>query len=77
MMLAASCCESAFADLLVLELQIDEIRQDGPLAANGLIIANPPWTFAAEMKILLPALKERLGQSAWASWRVDWLKGPA
>ena len=71
-----ACCESAFEKLLVAELHIDAAEAAGPLAACGLMIANPPWMLAEELTTLLPELATALARGDTASWRVDWLKGP-
>ena len=45
------------------------------LNGSGLILVNPPWTLDAELKLLLPALAERLRGSRSARRRMA--KGPA
>ena len=70
----AGLVESAFARMLIVELHVDEPDAEGPLAACGLAIANPPWKLDEELLHLLPALSERLGRGGVARWRVDWLK---
>lgn len=72
----ARCRESGFGKVLVVELHVDEITTDGPLAATGLMLANPPWTLADEMTSLLPELCVCLARGTTARWRVDWLRGP-
>ena len=32
------------------------------LASAGLLVVNPPWTLAAELKAILPELEKPLGQ---------------
>jgi 23S rRNA (adenine2030-N6)-methyltransferase len=39
----------------------------------GLVVVNPPWGFADEVKELLPALTEQLGADTSASSRWEWL----
>lgn len=70
------CRESGFGKVLVLELHVGEITADGPLAATGLMLANPPWTLADEMTALLPELSACLARGGTARWRADWLSGP-
>lgn len=65
-----------FNKLLVIELHVDPPETVGPLAACGLVIANPPWKLAEEMTMLLPSLSQTLARHDLARWRVDWLKGP-
>jgi len=70
------CREAGFGKVLVLELHVDDIATGGPLAATGLMLANPPWTLAEEMTVLLPELSACLARGETARWRVDWLRGP-
>ncbi|BBF91716.1 23S rRNA (adenine(2030)-N(6))-methyltransferase RlmJ [Blastochloris tepida] len=49
-------------DILRAELRVGPIRADGPLNGCGMVVVNPPWTLEADLKALLPALAERLGQ---------------
>jgi 23S rRNA (adenine2030-N6)-methyltransferase len=44
------------------------------LTGAGLIIVNPPWKLAAELKLLLPSLAAGLGQSG-SGYTLDWLAG--
>jgi 23S rRNA (adenine2030-N6)-methyltransferase len=50
---------------------------DSPLRLNGcgMIIVNPPWQFDKQLEILLPALRQLLGQDKQASCNVEWLSG--
>lgn len=68
------CRESAFFKLLVVEIHVDDPTSTGPLTGCGLLIANPPWTLADELALLLPALCKALARSSEARWRLDWLK---
>lgn len=70
----AGLAESAFSSVLVVELHIDATASEGPLAACGLAIANPPWKLDEDLLSLLPALSQRLGRGDVARWRLDWLK---
>ena len=68
--------DTAFAKVLIAELHVDAIEADGPLAACGLAIINPPYTLHDELAALLPPLSELLARRDVARWRLDWLKGP-
>jgi 23S rRNA (adenine2030-N6)-methyltransferase len=57
--------------LLRLELAVDRAEDDGPLAANGLCVINPPFALQAEAEVLLPWLAKTLGRSRHAAWRAD------
>ncbi len=63
-------------NMLHVELRVKAAFERGGLSGSGLIIINPPWTLEAEMKILLPALAERLGLGTWGRGRVEWLTPP-
>lgn len=67
---------SGLPKLLVLELHVDRARAEGPLAACGLLVVNPPWRLQDDLQALLPALAERLAQGDRTGWRCDWLAGP-
>lgn len=68
---------SGFEKLLVIELHVDRSDAQGPLAATGLVIANPPFTLHAQLAVLLPALAERLARGpGMGRWRNAWLAGP-
>jgi 23S rRNA (adenine2030-N6)-methyltransferase len=73
----AALAESAFPRILLVELHVCEPEAEGPLAACGLAIANPPWKLDEELLVLLPALSARLGREGTARWRVDWLRNAA
>lgn len=50
-------------DTLCLELWIDAIERDGPLAGNGLALINPPYVLEAEARLILPYLTQALAVS--------------
>jgi 23S rRNA (adenine2030-N6)-methyltransferase len=74
---------SSVAKILRLELDVamparrlgptGDAAAPGALAACGLIVVNPPWTLAAELQILLPALATVLSGGTGGAHRVDWL----
>lgn len=66
--------KSGFANILSVELHVDRIQPEGPLAGTGMLIANPPYTLEADMEALLPELAARLALSDKARYRIDWLK---
>jgi 23S rRNA (adenine2030-N6)-methyltransferase len=49
-------------------------RADAGLVGSGLIVINPPFKLAADLKVLLPALAEAF--AAGAASRIDWLAAP-
>jgi len=40
----------------------------------GLLVVNPPWTLAGEMKTILPQLEKPLGLGGAARFRVESVK---
>ena len=69
--LAASGIRRIMAAELMVRPSTDEKRFDG----TGMIIINPPFTLEAELKRILPALKDVLAEEKGASWWVNWLVG--
>ena len=63
-------------NMLWCELRIKAAFAQGGLSGSGLIIINPPWMLENDLKILLPALAERLGLGDWGRGHVDWLTPP-
>jgi 23S rRNA (adenine2030-N6)-methyltransferase len=43
----------------------------GGLDTAGLLVVNPPWTLAAELKTVLPTLARTMGRTAAARFRLD------
>lgn len=46
---------------------------DGPLAAAGLLVVNPPYRLAEDLGAVLPELAARLAAGPGAAGSVDWL----
>ena len=44
---------------------------DGGLQTAGLLVVNPPWTLAGELKTVLPALTTALGRAPTARFSVE------
>ena len=42
-----------------------------PLTSAGLLIVNPPWTLAGELKAILPELEKPLGQGGAGRFRLE------
>lgn len=60
--LAAALAAAGAREALRLELAVAPPAADGPLAASGLVVVNPPWVLEREMACLLPELARQLGQ---------------
>ena len=58
-------------------LRVDVAVDGDPdkLHAAGLLIVNPPYGFAGDMKVVFALLASRLGRARAARLRVDWLAG--
>jgi 23S rRNA (adenine2030-N6)-methyltransferase len=61
----------AVPKILRCEIMLGTPRADAGLVGSGLIIVNPPYPLASEMKIILPALGRLLLGNA--AHRLDWL----
>jgi 23S rRNA (adenine2030-N6)-methyltransferase len=62
--------------MMKIELRVREAFDGGGLAGSGLIVVNPPYGLEAEMKVLGPALAERLGIGTWGRTDLEWLVPP-
>jgi 23S rRNA (adenine2030-N6)-methyltransferase len=56
---------------LRLEFSVAPQEPGGPLTSTGLLIVNPPWTLAGELKTILPELEKPLGQGGAARVRLE------
>ena len=55
------------------ELIVSSVTDDTRLRGSGLIVVNPPWTLADELKILLPALAAILARDGRSGLTLEWL----
>ena len=56
---------------LRLEFSVAPQMAGAGLASAGLLIVNPPWTLAAELKTILPELEKPLGQGGAGRFRLE------
>ncbi|MEH2510649.1 23S rRNA (adenine2030-N6)-methyltransferase [Nitrobacteraceae bacterium AZCC 1564] len=63
------------AKCLRVEFSVAPQTADSGLVSTGLLIVNPPWTLAAELKAILHELEKPLGQGGAGRFRVDALRG--
>jgi 23S rRNA (adenine2030-N6)-methyltransferase len=56
---------------LRLEFSVAPQLPDGGLTSAGLLIINPPWRLAAELKAILPELEKPLGQGGAGRFRLE------
>jgi 23S rRNA (adenine2030-N6)-methyltransferase len=67
--------EAGIPKILRAELRVKRLTEQGGLAGSGVIIVNPPWKLADELRVLLPWLDGLLKQDEGHGWNVDWLAG--
>jgi 23S rRNA (adenine2030-N6)-methyltransferase len=60
--------------VLRIEFSVAPQVADARLVSAGLIIVNPPWTLAAELRTILPELEKPLGLGGAARFRVEFAK---
>jgi 23S rRNA (adenine2030-N6)-methyltransferase len=60
-----------FGKCLRLEFSVAPQQAGGPLTSTGLLIVNPPWTLAADLKLILPELEKPLGQGGAGRFRLE------
>jgi 23S rRNA (adenine2030-N6)-methyltransferase len=56
---------------LRLEFSVAPQQPGGPLASTGLLVVNPPWMLASELKTILPELEKPLGQGGAGRFRLE------
>lgn len=61
---------------LKVELRVREAFSAGGLAGSGVVVLNTPWKLDAELRVLMPALAQRLGLGKWGEGTVEWLVKP-
>ena len=69
--LRAAIADFGVTNLLRLELGVAPVAQDGPLTRSGLIVVNPPFVLAEEMRVLLPVLAKTLGESGSGDFLIE------
>jgi 23S rRNA (adenine2030-N6)-methyltransferase len=63
---------SGIAKIVRAELSVSAPSSDR-LSACGILVANPPWTLESELRVMLPALADKLGRDGKGAFRLDWL----
>jgi 23S rRNA (adenine2030-N6)-methyltransferase len=56
---------------LRLEFSVAPREAESGLVSTGLLIVNPPWTLAGELKTILPELEKPLGQGGAGRFRLE------
>ncbi|QPF85997.1 23S rRNA (adenine(2030)-N(6))-methyltransferase RlmJ [Bradyrhizobium genosp. L] len=68
---AAAATSRPAGKCLRLEFSVAPQEADRGLVSTGLLIVNPPWTLANELKLILPELEKPLGQGGAARFRIE------
>ncbi|WP_050402752.1 23S rRNA (adenine(2030)-N(6))-methyltransferase RlmJ [Bradyrhizobium embrapense] len=68
---AATATRRPAGKCLRLEFSVAPQEADSGLVSTGLLIVNPPWTLAGELKIILPELERPLGQGGAGRFRLE------
>lgn len=61
-------------NLLQAELQVRDTESGAGLAGSGVLIINAPWKLDDDLKLLVPALQERLQNDKKAKGLTRWLR---
>jgi 23S rRNA (adenine2030-N6)-methyltransferase len=67
---AAGACATP-GKCLRLEFSVAPQTAETGLTSAGVLIVNPPWTLAAELKAILPELEKPLGQGGAGRFRLE------
>jgi 23S rRNA (adenine2030-N6)-methyltransferase len=59
------------AKCLRLEFSVAPQTPDGALVSAGILLVNPPWMLAGELKTILPELEKPLGQGGAGRFRLE------
>ncbi|MGB3042055.1 MAG: 23S rRNA (adenine(2030)-N(6))-methyltransferase RlmJ [Xanthobacteraceae bacterium] len=68
---AAAAAKGAGDKCLRLEFSVAPAVEGQGLVSSGLLIVNPPWTLAAELRTVLPELQKPLGQGGAGRFRLE------
>ncbi|MGB3445637.1 MAG: 23S rRNA (adenine(2030)-N(6))-methyltransferase RlmJ [Xanthobacteraceae bacterium] len=68
---AASATKGAADKCLRLEFSVAPAAEGQGLVSSGLLIVNPPWTLASELRTVLPELQKPLGQGGAGRFRLE------
>ncbi|MBI3701921.1 MAG: 23S rRNA (adenine(2030)-N(6))-methyltransferase RlmJ [Afipia sp.] len=67
----ANAKNSLDSKCLRVEFSVAPSTPDSGLVSAGLMIVNPPWTLASELKSILPELEKPLGVGGAARFRIE------
>lgn len=63
--------------ILRAEISIRPASNPPRLHGSGMIVVNPPFTLEGELRVLLPALAQILGDPGQGRHKLEWLRGEA
>lgn len=66
----------ALPNMLQIEVRVKAAFARGGLAGSGMIIVNPPFGLEADLRLLGPALAQRLALGEWGRSTTNWLTPP-
>lgn len=67
----AAAAKGAGDKCLRLEFSVAPAVEGQGLVSSGLLIVNPPWTLASELRTVLPELQKPLGQGGAGRFRLE------
>lgn len=67
----AAVREGGNENCLRVEFSVAPQTADSGLVSTGLLIVNPPWTLASELKTILPELEKPLGLGGAGRYRIE------
>ncbi|MCO5130525.1 MAG: 23S rRNA (adenine(2030)-N(6))-methyltransferase RlmJ [Xanthobacteraceae bacterium] len=68
---AVTAAQGAADKCLRLEFSVAPAAEGQGLVSCGLLIVNPPWTLAAELRTILPELQKPLGRGGAGRFRLE------
>lgn len=71
----ADLAACGIAKILDMTLSIRAASAEARLDGSGMIVVNPPYTLADEMRTLLPAIGSLVAEDGKARWSLEWLAG--
>jgi 23S rRNA (adenine2030-N6)-methyltransferase len=61
--------------ILRAEVAVRPASSPPALFGSGLIVVNPPYTLEDELRVLLPALAQVLGDARQGRHKLEWIRG--
>jgi 23S rRNA (adenine2030-N6)-methyltransferase len=67
--------DTGIPKMLRAEISIRPAENPPRLHGSGMILVNPPFTLEGELRVLLPALAQLLGDTGQGRHKLEWLRG--